>query len=176
MSTLTAPAPTSASGNGSLPTAIIDAVRASLDKTYSAFFSEKPTPIDYVEHHEGPCVAGIISFVGDSSFTFSWILKKETAPHVAQKFCGFEIPFESSDMGDMAGELVNVIAGEIIAQLERRGMKSSMSLPTVARGAPLELIPEMGPSIVNLEYKSKEGGFWMRLAAAKTIGQRLPGR
>lgn len=175
MSTLTAPDPVSTAG-ASIHPAIVDAVRASLDKTYSAFFTERPEPIDYLEHHEGPCIAGIISFVGDRSFTFSWILKKATAPNVAQKFCGFEIPFESADMGDMAGELVNVIAGEIIAQLERRGMKASMSLPTVARGAPLELIPEVGPSIANLEYTSSEGGFWLRLAAAKTIAQRLPGR
>ncbi|MFO0864034.1 MAG: hypothetical protein U0744_05165 [Gemmataceae bacterium] len=79
-------------------------------------------------------------------------------------------------MSDRAGELVNVIASEIIAQLERRHMTSSMSLPTVVCGASLELIPEMGPSIVNLEYTSEAGGCWPRLAAATTIGQRLPGR
>jgi CheY-specific phosphatase CheX len=69
-------------------------------------------------------------------------------------------------MGDMAGELVNVIAGEVVAQLEQRRIKVQMSLPTVARGRPLELVPQVGPAVANIEYRSKEGTFWFRIAAA----------
>jgi len=168
----------SATNNDSaLPPAIIDAVQASLDKTYAAFFSEKPIPrANGQDHHNGPCIAGIISFLGEVPWSLSWILSEETAPRLAQKFTGFEIPFDSSDMGDMAGELVNVIAGEIVAQLEKRRIKSQMSLPTVARGRPLELVPDKGPSIAYLEYTSKEGVFWFRLAAAKNYSARVPGK
>lgn len=160
-----------------LPPAIPEAVKDSVDKTYTAFFSERP--IAAANGHAvytGPCIAGIISFVGDVPWTLTWILTRETAPILAQKFAGFEIPFESSDMGDMAGELVNVIAGEVVAQLEKRRIKVQMSLPTIARGSPLELVPQTGSSIAHLEYTSKEGIFWFRMAAAKSRTMRMPGK
>lgn len=174
---MTPSAPISAISAAALPPAIVDAVRTSLDKTYAAFFSEKPVPVaNGSDHHHGPCIAGIISFIGEMSWSLSWILTKETAPVLAQRFAGFEIPYDSSDMGDMAGELVNVIAGEVVAQMEQRQFKSQMSLPTIARGNPLELMPETGPSIAYLEYASKEGPFWFRLAAAKHHSSRVSGR
>ena len=160
-----------------LPQAIVDAVQESLEKTHGAFFSERPVlGTNGQDHPTGPCIAGIISFLGDVPWSLAWILSRETAPQLAQKFAGFEIPFDSPDMGDMAGELVNVIAGEIVAQLEKRRIKTMMSLPTIARGKPLELVPESGPSIVHLEYTSREGPFWFRLASAKNRAVRLPGK
>jgi CheY-specific phosphatase CheX len=148
--------------------AIIDSVTTALDRTSSAFFATPPLRETNCEHADEPCVAGIISFVGDQSFTFSWIMSKDTAVDIARRFAGFDVQFESPDMGDLAGELVNVLAGEIIAQLERRQLKSAMSLPTVARGNPLELVPEIGPSIANIGYRTPAGRFWFRLAAAKS--------
>jgi chemotaxis protein CheX len=160
-----------------LPSAIIDAVKASVENTHTAFFSEKPVlGVNAQDHHASPCIAGIISFLGEMPWSIAWILSQDTAPALAQKFAGFEIPFDSSDMGDMAGELVNVIAGEIVVQLEKRGIRAMMSLPTVARGRPLELVPESGPSIVYLEYTSREGTFWFRLASAQGRSIRLPGK
>jgi CheY-specific phosphatase CheX len=70
-------------------------------------------------------------------------------------------------MGDMAGELVNVLAGEVVSQLQQRRIKAQMSLPTVARGSPLQLIPEKAFSVARLDFNSKEGAFWLRLAVAK---------
>jgi len=167
----------SAINTDALPPAIIDAVQASLEKTYAAFFSEKPVlGANGQDRHTGPCIAGIISFLGDAPWSLAWILSQETAPMLAQKFAGFEIPFDSPDMGDVAGELVNVIAGEIVAQLEKRRIKAVMSLPTIARGSPLQLVPESGPSIVHLEYTSREGTFWLRLASAKGRSACMPGK
>jgi len=158
---------TALSADSVLAPAIVDAVKASVDKTYTAFFSEKPVlTANGHDHHNGSCIAGIISFLGDIPWTLSWILSRETATALAQKFAGFEISFDSPEMGDLAGELVNVIAGEIVAHLEQRRIKAQMSLPTIARGSPLELVPEKSPVIVHLEYTSKEGTFWFRLAFA----------
>ncbi|HZZ78364.1 MAG TPA: chemotaxis protein CheX [Gemmataceae bacterium] len=166
---------TSANAGSAVPSAIIDAVKASIDRTQSAFFSETPTLVAGEQPHDGPCIAGIVSFLGEMPWSLTWVLSNETAPTVAKKFAGFDIPFESADMGDMVGELVNVIAGEIVAQLEQRKIKSQMSLPTVARG-PLELLPVDGPSVIKLEYTSKEGPFWFRMASAKGHAVRIPGR
>lgn len=166
-------------GDSVISPAIIDAVKASVDKTYSSLCGETPTlSSDGEVGQDRPRIAGIISFLGATPWSFSWVLTEEAAPAIAQKFTGFEIPFESSDMGDMAGELVNVIAGEIVAQLEKRGIKSQMSLPTVLRGAPLELMPETGPSVERLDYTSNQGCFSVRLAtanSAKLLG-RMPGK
>jgi tripartite-type tricarboxylate transporter receptor subunit TctC len=89
-----------------------------------------------------------------------------------------ELKFASTGLGTMnhmAGELINVLAGEIVAQLEQRKIKSAMSLPTVTRGSPLEFLPEAGPSIMHVAYKSREGPFWFRFVAAKHFGSRLSG-
>lgn len=162
------------------PPAVVDAVKASIDKTYASLCGETPKLITNgdANGHDGPRIAGVISFLGNIPWTLSWILTEKTAPVLAQKFTGFEIPFDSSDMGDMAAELVNVVAGEIISQLERRGIKSQMSLPTVLRGAPLELIPENGPSVTELEYTSGQGSFSIRLATASSGKHlmRMPGK
>jgi len=167
---------TSVNGPTAVNPSIVDAVKASLDNTYSAFFVDKPTVLNTDSGPaEIPCIAGIISFIGQENWSLSWIISKEAAPKLAKKFAGFDIPFESSDMGDMAGELINVLAGEIVAQLEQRKIKSAMSLPTVTRGSPLEFLPEAGPSIMHVAYKSREGPFWFRFVAAKHFGSRLSG-
>lgn len=151
------------------PPAITDAVQASIEKVYSAFCGETPRRVTIeLKSHNPSCVAGIISFFGDVPWSLSWVLTEETAPILARKFAGFDIPFDSSDMGDVAGELVNVLAGEVIAQLEQRRIKAQMSLPTVARGKPLELVPEKGLSVARLDFVSGQGNFWVRLAAPKS--------
>src|SRR5581483_4177566 len=96
-----------ASPEGVFPPAIADAVKTAVEKMFFAISGEMP-----IEHANGeqadscPCVAGIISFFGDMPWSLSWVLNEETAPALAQKFAGFEIPFDSPDMGDVTGELV----------------------------------------------------------------------
>jgi CheY-specific phosphatase CheX len=160
-----------------VPLAIVDAVQDAVNNTYSAFFSEKPRlAARGLGHPDGPSIAGIICFLGEVPWSLAWILTADTATLLAKNFAGFEIPFDSPDMGDLAGELVNVFAGEIVAQLERRQIQAQMSLPTVARGSRLELVPENDSSVVHLEYTSKEGIFWFRLAWAKKRSAHPPGK
>ena len=160
------------------PPAVADAVKQAIDVTLAAICGEKPV---LQTGGEPPgccaCVAAIISFIGDVSWSLSWALNEDTAPALINKFVGFEIPFDSPDMGDAVGELVNVLAGDVVAQLEKRRIKVQMSLPTVARGKALELMPEKGTAVAQLDYTSTQGSFWLRLMSAKgsQIRQRLPG-
>jgi CheY-specific phosphatase CheX len=159
--------------------AILDAVRVSVENVFYVLCGEKPLLSTNGQGiYNGPCVAGIISFFGDVAWSLSWVLTQETAPAIVQKFAGFKIPFDSPEMGDAAGELVNVLAGEVVAQLEDRRIKVQMSLPTVVRGKPLELIPETGLSVARLDFTSKQGDFWIRLATARSgqIIGRVPGK
>lgn len=159
------------------PKAVADAVRAAVETTYAAIAGEKPV-LSAAEHPDCACVAGIISFVGESTWTLSWFLTKDIAPALAKTFTGIDILFDSSDMGDVAGELVNVLAGEVVAQLEKRRINAKMSLPTVVRGNPLELMPAKGPGMMRMDFTTRQGGFWLRLAVAckgQGTQHRLPG-
>ncbi len=159
--------------------AVIDGVKQALETTFATICGEKPVerahgrPIG-----SGSYIAGIISFFGDVPWSLSWMLPPDTAPAVMLKFVGMEIAFNDADMGDAVGELVNVLAGEVIAQLEQRSVKAQMSLPTVARGTPLELIPDKGAAAIELEYASPQGDFWLRITAPKPsqLRARVPGK
>jgi CheY-specific phosphatase CheX len=165
--------------DASFPPAVADAVHSALTKTFADICGEKPVPqADGSLAGSGACVAGIISFIGDVSWSLSWVLAEDTAPAVVHKFAGMDIPFYGADMGDAVGELVNVLAGEVVAQLEQRRIKAQMSLPTVARGQPLELMSQGGAAVHQREYNSTQGKFWLRLTSAKTSSfrGRIPGK
>ncbi|HLJ96562.1 MAG TPA: chemotaxis protein CheX [Gemmataceae bacterium] len=168
----------SRSPGGGFPSAVANAVKTSVENTFSVICGEKP--IHQANGHDAgncPCVVGIISFVGGIPWSLSLVLPEETAPALAQKFTGMEIPFDTPDMGDVAAELVNVLAGEVTAQLDRSQIKAQMSLPTVARGKPLELMGERRAAVERLDFTTKQGKFWLRLISTGS-GQslaRLPG-
>jgi CheY-specific phosphatase CheX len=129
--------------------------------------------------HEVPSglfVIGLISFMGDHSWSCAYILPEKTAEAVAEKFVGFEIAFNSSDMADVIGELANVIAGDITAQLDRKRIKAQMSLPSVSRGENIEMLVPAGLPTKQLEFSCTQGRFWNRLICApQPKGVRLPG-
>src|SRR5687767_14689954 len=92
-------------------------------------------------HYDG--VIGIISFVGDFTWSMVLGLPHRSAEPIAQKFAGFEIPFDSPDMGDVVGELTNVLAGVISGEMENSNLKVHMSLPTIALGKDFQMsLPE----------------------------------
>ena len=153
---------TEPNATSTFPAAIAEAAIAALETTFTAIFGEKPTrEMNADQKHCCPCVAGIISFIGETSWSLTWVLPREIAPVLAHKFTGFEIPFDSPDMGEMAAELVNVLAGDVVAQLEKRCIKAQMSLPTVARGDYLEFTPARGPGVgyIDLLRPTANSGF-----------------
>ena len=92
-------------------------------------------------------IDGIISFVGDLTWSLILVFPMESAEMMAKKFAGFDIPFDSEDMGDVVGELTNVLAGVLCGNLENEGVKSQMSLPTVTRGSNFEQL--MSDSLIS---------------------------
>ncbi len=138
-----------------ISSAIIDGVKQALETTFATICGEKPIERAHGQPiGSGAYIAGIISFFGEVPWSLSWMLPQDTASAVMLKFVGMEIAFNDPDMGDAVGELVNVLAGEVIAQLDQRRVKAQISLPTVARGTPLELIPDKGEAALELEYTS----------------------
>src|SRR5207244_10134077 len=108
-------------------------------------------------------VVGIISFMGGLSWSLMLGLPRETATALALAFAGFEIPFDSADMGDVVGELANVLAGGVSARLDTAGVAAQMSLPTVARGSDVELLLPGGLPSQRLPFASARGQFWVKV-------------
>jgi CheY-specific phosphatase CheX len=90
----------------------------------------------------GSDIMGIISLVGQVDWSLSIGLGAGTATDVAERFAGFEIPFDSADMGDAIGELANLLAGEVKLELDRIGVSADISLPQVLRGSALAVAPQ----------------------------------
>ncbi|MBX9581253.1 MAG: chemotaxis protein CheX [Gemmataceae bacterium] len=156
-----------------LPEAVETAVRAAAAGFFGGHLGLDPAEVvgDSFDGHPA-AITAVISFFGDPVFSVMLGLPEATAVAVAEKFCGFEVPFDGPDMGDLVGELVNVMAGEITARLEAGGKKAPMSLPTVARGRNVELLPPADARTERLAYTTAAGGFWLKLVRA---GSSHPG-
>jgi CheY-specific phosphatase CheX len=158
------------------PTPVADAMVASVEVVLGAICKQKPVRTEPTGVGDRPCVVAILSFDGTPAWTVTCRLADDTAPELMRTFAGFAIPFDSPDMGDVVGEFVNVLAGEVIAQLERRRMKHRMSLPTVLRGQGMQLVPESGASSLHLEFAVPQGRVHFELITPKgTLQTRMPG-
>lgn len=149
------------------PEVVETAVRAAVHGLFGTHLGVDPAEV-LGEPWDGPpaAVNAVISFFGDPVFSVVLGLPEATAAAVAEKFCGFEVPFDGPDMGDLVGELVNVMAGEVVARLEAGGKKAPMSLPTVARGQNVELLPPADARTERLAFTTAAGPFWLKLVRA----------
>jgi CheY-specific phosphatase CheX len=111
-------------------------------------------------------VIGVISFVGDHLWSIMLGVPRPTATPLALAFAGLEADFDSAEMGDIVGELANMLAGYVSALLDEQGIRAEISLPTVVRGRDIAILqPGQAPS-VDLAFKSASGPFWVSLAMA----------
>ena len=122
-----------------MPGVITNCVNDSISSIFKKIFGAVPEyDGDDNSKNIGDGVVGIISFVGDASWILMLAFPKDSAETLAEKFCGFEVPYDNPDMGDVIGELANVMAGDIVARMGVHGVKVAMSLPTVLRGQNVE--------------------------------------
>jgi chemotaxis protein CheX len=105
-------------------------------------------------------IIALISIVGDVDWAVFIGLPAETATNLAMKFAGFEIPFDSPDMGDAVGEMTNILAGQVKAMLDGRGIKADISLPSVMRAKGIHLLVQKGGQCAKVCYDSPLGRFW----------------
>jgi chemotaxis protein CheX len=105
-------------------------------------------------------ILSVISIIGDVEWSLFMGLPKTTATAVAAKFAGFDIPFDSPDMGDAIGELTNILAGQTKAMLDRRGVKAEIGLPSVMRADNLQVIAGKNTVTAKICFDSPLGRFW----------------
>lgn len=146
---------------------LTSAVRAAVESTFSAIWGEAPVALaPGQEAKPSACVAGIISFAGDVPWSLSWAMTPESAPALAKKFTGADFPFDGPDIGEVVTELVNILAGDVVLQLDQRRIKAQMGLPMVARGCPLELMASRNSKVARLDYNSSLGRFWLGIVCS----------
>ncbi len=122
-------------------------------------------------------VIAVISLTGDVTWSVSVGMPEDVACAAMEGFAGFEIPFESADMGDAAGELVNVLAGELKSRLEGAGAMSNMSLPSVLRGSGMRVLTPHGAPFRIWCFTSSAGKLWVEVVASNdVVPARLPGQ
>ncbi|MFA5975072.1 MAG: chemotaxis protein CheX [Elusimicrobiota bacterium] len=114
-------------------------------------------------------VVSVISLVGDVNWVFALVLTKATAELVTEKFSGFKISYDSLDMKDIVGEMSNIIGGDLVARLDREGIKAQLSLPTVLRGKSLRLANPEDLASAILCFQSSQGEFWAQLSWPKEL-------
>lgn len=110
-------------------------------------------------------IIAIISLVGDVNWSIFIGLPRETASVIAAKFAGFEIGFDSEDMGDAIGELTNILAGRTKAILDRRDIKAEISLPSVIRVDSLHVLVQQNLVVERMCFDSPLGKFWTGVLA-----------
>ena len=144
---------------------IITVTEAAIDM-FDSTCSVKIEPVDSnsIQSDEGVIIA-IISLVGDVDWSVFLGLPSQTAPALALKFAGFEIPFESDDMGDAVGELTNIFAGLIKATLVAQGHDVKISLPSVIRVGSLQVLKQNGVQTIQKGYNSEVGPLWTGITA-----------
>ncbi|HVP57088.1 MAG TPA: chemotaxis protein CheX [bacterium] len=112
-------------------------------------------------------VIGVISLIGQDAWSMMVGLPRGTAIAFAKQFTGDAVAYDSRDMGDVVGELANIIAGQAAGRMESAGLKASLSLPTVARGNGIAVPVQYELPSVCMGFTCPQGIFWVRIASAK---------
>jgi chemotaxis protein CheX len=147
-----------------------EALEASVVATFEAIIGSAPRPRVCDQGRRAVSGAvGMISLLGDIGWSVMVVLPPESAVPLAQAFTGFEVEYESDDMGDVVGELVNVLTGDLLARLEAAGTHAQMGLPAVMRGDEIRMmLPDQEP-LLHLGYETVHGPF------SVVVGARLAG-
>lgn len=158
-----------------IPEELTTCVHDSVIHCFGTMFGEAPVPVEEERSSVGEGVLGIISFVGDITWLLMVTLPKKSAESLALKFAGFELAYDSPEMGDVVGEVANVIAGDIVARLGKDEIKVAMSLPTIMKGHDVEpLLPRGIPTHLML-FKIQDDEIFVKVAGAKEGVGKKPG-
>lgn len=153
-----------------IPEDIVEKVRESVVNTFGSMLGEEPS---YIPSSNGNNpLNGIVGNVTvfNSSHTLSLMLAipKETAVYLSEVFIGMELPFESDDMGDLIGEVSNILAGDVAANIEKVGFRGQSSLPTATRGSDLTLFMPNKPPTKKMKFMSTNTEFWLTMVLSES--------
>lgn len=151
-----------------VPSVLIETTESSTIESFTKICGDiSVLDVDPTDFTHGMKIDGIISFVGDLTWSLILVLPHDSAEMLAQNFAGFEIPYESEDMGDVVGELTNVLAGVLCGKLENAGIITHMSLPTVTRGSDFEQLLSDHLITKPIYFAAGKNHFLVKIVVAK---------
>lgn len=113
-------------------------------------------------------VGNITVFNAEHTLSLILAIPKNTAIYLSEVFIGMELPFESDDMGDLIGEVSNILAGDVAANVEQIGFRGQSSLPTATRGSDLTLFMPNKPPVEKMKFSSSNTEFWLTIVLSET--------
>ena len=116
---------------------------------------------------EQGAIIAVISIMGGLDWSIFIGLPRETACGMAESVAGFEIPFESEDMGDAIGEVANILAGSVKQILDKRGIEVEISLPSVMRVDGLHVLKQRSSHSHKQYFQCSMGMFWTGVVTGK---------
>lgn len=146
-----------------IPEEILDMVKKSVIDTFASISGEEPVYVDD-DMAKGPLngmIGNIAVFNSEHTLSLMLAIPKETAISLSEIFVGMKLPFDSEDMGDLIGEIANILAGDVAANVEKVGFRGQSSLPTAARGSDLTLFMPSKPPTKKMKFSGSAGEFWL---------------
>jgi chemotaxis protein CheX len=155
-------------------TCVVESTLESLATLCNIQFTQAAQPLPEVPPSDS--LLAIIALMGDLDWSLGLALPRETAVAVVAKFAGFDVPFDSADMGDAMGELANIVGGTTKAKLDAKGVRVDISLPTVLRGQNVQLVQSLHSPSLCQSFMSPLGGLQVAIVAGKhLVAVRQPG-
>ncbi|MFP8488683.1 chemotaxis protein CheX [Gracilimonas sp. Q87] len=154
-----------------IPEEISDIVKDSVINTFSSICGEAPRYVEISDDNKEPLngiIGNIAVFNPDLTFSLMMAIPKETAFKISESFLGVELPFDSDDMGDLVGEIANILAGDVAANIEKVGFRGQSSLPTATRGSDLTLFMPNKPPTVKMKFSGNCGDFLLNMAMSES--------
>src|SRR5699024_8423672 len=112
-----------------IPAELSEKVNESVVNTFGSITGEELSSVkNGIESEPLNGMVGNIA-VFNSEHTLSLILAipKNTVLYLSKVFIGMELPFKSDDIGDLVGEVSNIIAGDVAANVEQIGFHGQSS-------------------------------------------------
>ncbi len=153
-----------------IPDGIVELVKESVINTFASICGSAP---EYVQSNgQSEPLNGIIGniavFNQDHTLSLMLAIPRDTALSLSEVFIGMEIPYESDDMGDLVGEISNILAGDVAASIETIGFRGQSSLPTATRGSDLTLFMPNKPPTEKMKFSGPNGEFWLNMALSES--------
>lgn len=153
-----------------IPEEMVEKVRESVINTFGSLTGEPPSYNELVNGDTplNGIVGNVTVFNSNHTLTLMLAIPRETALYLSEVFIGMELPFESDDMGDLIGEVSNILAGDVAANVEKVGFRGQSSLPTAMRGSDLTLFMPNKPPTEKMKFLSTQMEFWLTMVLSET--------
>jgi len=153
-----------------IPAELEEKVRESVLNTFESIIGEG---LEYVEEDNGSgplngIIGNVTVFNSEHTISLMLAIPKETALFLSEVFIGMELPFESDDMGDLVGEVSNILAGDVAANVEKVGFRGQSSLPTATRGSDLTLFMPNKPPTKKMKFTSDNTEFLLTMVLSES--------